>query len=104
MSKHLIENKHYLALLLSTSKAQALALLQTTTKEQLLLIAEIAHNLQHLILPRKAKHYVTRKKRLFERLASKKISRSVKLSLVQKNAKYILDLLWSLKAQLSELQ
>lgn len=104
MSKNIIENKHYLTLLLSTTaKAQALALLQTATKEQILLLSEIALNLTHLELPKKAKFYVSKKKKLLERLSSKTLARSRKQALIQKNAKFILDLLLSLKSQLSEL-
>ena len=104
MSKNLIENQHFLQLLLSTTKDQALALLQTVTKDQLLLISEIAANILQLELPKKAQFYVKQKKKLIERLASKKLSRSKKVSSLQKNAKFILQLLWSLRLQLSELQ
>ena len=104
MSENLIENKHFLALLLSTSREQAIALLQTVTKEQLLLISEIAQNILHLPLPKKAKYYVTKKKKLLERIASKQLSRSKKSSLISKNASYLMLLMWSLKTQSNELQ
>ena len=104
MTKNIVNNKNFLELILTTSKEQALALLHTATKEQQLLISEIAHNIFDLPLPKKAKYYVTKKRKLFERIASKKLSRTKKNSLIQKNAKYILLLLWALKPQLSELQ
>ena len=104
MSKNLIANKHFLQLLLSTSREQALSLLHTTTKDQLLLISEIAQNILQLPLPKKAKHYLGKKKKLIERIASKKLAQSKKLSLIQKNAKYLYLLLLALRLQLSELQ
>lgn len=104
MSKNLIENRSFLDLILTTSRDQALSLLHTITKEQLLLISEISYNILHLPLPKKAKYYVSRKKKLFERLASRTLSRTKKLTLIKKNAKHILQLLWSLKQKFSELQ
>lgn len=104
MSKNVINNQNFLSLLLSTSKEQAIALLQTSTKDQLLLIAEIAHNILQLPLPKKAKHYVNKKKKIIERLADKKLSQTRKFSLVEKNAQFLLQLLLSIKSQLNELQ
>ena len=104
MSKKLIANRHFLELLLSTSREQALTLLTTVTKEQVLLIAEIAYNILQLPLPKKAKYYVNKKKKLIERLASKKLSLKKRTALITKNAKYLMLLLWALKQQFSELQ
>lgn len=104
MSKHLLDNKSFLDLLLSTSTEQALSLLQTVTKDQLLLLSEIAKNILVLPLPKRGQLYVNKKKKLFVRLADKKLSRTKKLSLVHKNARYLLNTLLSLKAQLQSLQ
>lgn len=104
MSKNLKNNTQFLQLLLSTSKEQALALLYTATKEQILLLTEIALNILQLPLPNKAQHYVTKKKKLFQRLASAKVSKVSKQSIIDKNANYILQVLLSLKQQLTDLQ
>ena len=104
MTKNLVDNTHFLNLLLSTSREQGVALLQTITKEQLLLVSEIAKNIQLLPLPKKAKYLVTKKKKLVTRIADRNLSRTKKLPLIRKNAVYVLSLLLSLKAQLSELQ
>lgn len=104
MSKNLVNNKHFLALLLSTSKEQALALLYTLTRQQLVLLSEIAFNVLDLPLPNKAQHYVTKKKKLFERIASSKTSTAAKRSAIEKHANYILQVLLALKQQLSEVQ
>lgn len=104
MSRNVINNKHFLALILSTTKEQALALLNTITKDQILLLSEIAKNILELPLPTKARHYVSKKKRLIERIANKTLSHSKKVTLLKKNAKYILQLLLAIKLQLIELQ
>ena len=103
MSKNFIDNKAFLELLLSTSKKQAVSLLQTTTKEQLLLLSEIFFNILNLPLPKTARQYVTKKKKLIQRLASKKTNKSQKLSLIKKHSRFLQQLLFVLKRQLNEL-
>ena len=104
MSRNITNNKHFLELLLSTSKQQALALLYTATNQQILLLSEIAHNILQLPLPKKAEHYVTKRKKLFEALANTKRNLALKRSSIDKNADYILQVLLALKQQLSALQ
>ena len=104
MSKNVASNKYFLNLLLSTSKEQALALLYTPTNEQLLLLQEIAFNILKLPLPKKAQHYVSKKRKLFQRLASGKLSNSIRRSIIEKNADYILQVLLALRQQLNEIQ
>ena len=104
MSKNIIENKSFLNLLLTTTREQALALLDSITPNQQLLIIEIIKNVLNLNLPKKAKFYVNKKHKLFERIASKKISKTVTRRLIQKNSSHLLLTLWALKQQLSDLQ
>ena len=103
-SKNLRINKTFLDLLLSTSTEQALALLDTATKDQLLLISEIAKNILRLPLPnRKAELYVAKRKKLFQTLANKSLSRARKIKTIRRNANHIMHVLLALKQQLSEL-
>ena len=104
MSKNVQNNKSFLDLLLNTSKEQALALLYTLTKPQLALITEIAYNILELPLPTKAQSHINKKKKLFQRLGSAKVSNSSKQAAIEKNASVILHVLHALRQQLSELQ
>ena len=104
MTKHLINNTPYLNLILSTSQEQALALLHTATPDQALFISEIAKNVLQLPLPKKAQHYVNKRKSLYKQLSKKTLSKQNRLRIIRKNAKHLLTLLLSLREQLSELQ
>lgn len=103
MTKLLHANKQFLYLLLHTSKDQAAALLDSITSDQVLFLSEIAKNFLHLPLPRKGRHLVDSKRKLFENLANKKVKKEQKLKIIKKNYRHLLFTLWSVKAQLMQL-
>lgn len=103
MSKALNKNKHFISLLLTTSKDQAASLIDSITSEQVSAIAEIIHNLLILPLAKKPKHLIKKKEKLFEKIAHKRTSNEKRRQLIRKNYKFILPLLWSVKLQLEQL-
>ena len=104
MSKHFIQNKEFLHLILHSTNDQAVALIDTVTPEQIQLLSEIAYNILQLPLPKKGKYLVNSKLMLFKRLADKKTSKDKKKRLLHKNAKHILLTLWAIRPQLQQLQ
>ena len=83
MSKTIREEKHFLGLLINTSKDQARALLYTVTPNQVLAISEIDHNLLILPLPPTLKVIIERRRKVLQKLANKSISVRAKTYLVK---------------------
>lgn len=100
MSTHIQKNKSFLDLLLQTSKRQAKALLNTITSEQVLLIIEVIKNILELILPKKARYYVERKRKLLQKIIAKSISKTKKALLIKKHSSLLLLLFYAIKQQL----
>ena len=93
MSKLITRHKHFISLLMKTSKEQSRALLYTITIEQVTVLSEIIFNLLTLPLKKKQKDFITRRNTLFNKLGNKKTSNRVKIKLIRKNLKIILELI-----------
>ena len=104
MSKNVLNNNSFLKLILNTSKEQGLALLHSVTPEQVLFLSEIALNILQLPLPKKATALVNKKKKIYQRLANKKFSKTRKKDIIKKNSHQLLLLLLSIKQQLLSLE
>jgi len=72
--ENVADGKHFLHLLLNTSKIQSKALLYTLTSKQLKILCEIAHNLFRLPLSESGHRSVERNSDLLKTLARKKVA------------------------------
>ena len=102
-SKLLQKEKHFILLLLNTSKIQAQCLLDTSTTQQIKTVSEISRNLLKLPLSGEAEIQVKKKKFILNKLASYSISNRSKSLVISKYNNSILVLLRSVKQPLVEL-
>ena len=103
MSNNIDKSKHFLHLLLSTSRLQALALLLTVTDEQIKVLTEIAYNLLQLPLTEKEKEIFQKRYKIFKKLSNKNTGKKSKYQLIKHYRKVILDTLLLFKHKLIEI-
>ena len=102
-SKRLTAVADYLRLLLTTSAEQARSLLLSITTIQVQALSEIAHNLLRSTLPSKFKKTVAKYKTLLQKLGKKSGSIKIKIKLVKKHLRQVLNVLLSMKDSLMKL-
>ena len=92
--------EYYFRLLLETDKNQAKLLLTNPNSGQLNALCEIAFNLISLVLPKKAQRMLKKAKTFLTKISKKAVSIRVKLQLLKKHWKVLLDLLKSVKDEI----
>lgn len=100
MKSRLIQEKHFIILLISTtSHNQAQALLQSAQPNQVNAISEIVKNIRKnsTSIPKTTKKLLSRHSKLFQKLSSKKTSEKKRFRLVVKHWKLINKFLKSIK-------
>ena len=104
MSKRLLKQKHFLNLLLTTTKEQSSAILKSLTADQLKVIIEIISNLSSISsVPSSTKQLICRRRRLCKKLLDKNTDLEVKNRLVHKHNRQVLDTLLSARKVLLDL-
>ena len=101
MSKLISQEKHFLHLLLVTSKDQSRALLYTITQTQVLAISEIIYNLLQLPLTPNLKIVVEKRRKTLKYIADKSKSIRIRTSSIKKHMTQLLSTLKVVKSQLS---
>ncbi len=105
MSVKIHKSRHFLQLLLSTSKVQARALLETSSPDQILMLSEIALNIVENQLPTNTKTKLELKKHhsVLKKLANRKIKPKNKYHLVHKHWKVVWESVLLVKRILSQI-
>ncbi len=96
------KQKHFLHLLLNSSKNQAQALFYTLTPQHTKSLCEIIYNLKQLPVPVKTRRLLLRRRKLIEKLTSDK-KLNGKLRLLQNHYRQVHELLLSVDKQLLKL-
>ena len=103
MSKNISQEKHFIHLLLNSTKDQRRALLYTITPRQLLAISEISHNLLHLPMSNSNKGVIEKRRKTLQNISDRSKSIRTRTFLVKKHMKLLLDTLKLVKSPLQEL-
>ncbi len=97
------QSKEFILLLLICSRPQARAILETSSPEQILALSEIALNFVDQKLKSTKSSLFKRRKKVIEKLGSRKFKERTKYSLVCKNWELVWKLVLDLKPTLKKL-
>ena len=104
MNSNLKRSKHFLLLLLDTSKTQARALLETAKPSQVIALSEVALNLhQNPVLQTKFKKQSKRHQSIIRRIGDRDLKETLKYQLICKHWKVVWELVLLVKIQLKQL-
>lgn len=97
MSGAILDNLDYIKLLLDTTRIQGECLLDTASPSQIRALSQICRNLKNLSLDPVIVDAITRKKKLFKILSSKKNGIRQKGRLISKNRRFLLSIILTIK-------
>ena len=103
MSHNVHLSNHFLHLLLTTSRLQALSLILSATDEQINALIEIAYNLLSLPLDEGEKRLINKRRTFLNKLTKKNLSRQNKKQLIFQHRNILLKTLLYFKDKLIQL-
>ena len=103
MSHNVHLSKHFLHLLLTTSRLQALSLILSASDEQINTLIEIAHNLLILPLNESEKIVVNKRRTILKNITKKNLSKKQKRNLIYQYRNILLKTLLNFKDKLIQL-